>query len=796
MDSTVFERQPLLAPDPQSISATKIWPLIFNIKKDICRSLDTALSWDQLNASDVNFTVVRPILVKYASLRNLGTVFAFLVVRAHFISSAEGDLAHAHIKMSQASLCELLAIKMLRHFAKNQIELVAVLTVNWHPIAGAPPEVKDAVKKLVGGREDDLDDPASAIEVAIATESKYFLATPLAQTVINDIYTGRVVYTIASTRSLIADNYKQRQIEIYDPKRAPFLDHYRLRVPKYGQILEFLNFTVLLLAFLLCLSSKRYDRINVYELIFMVFSLSFALGEYAASKEHGWQIYMANMWNGFDTAFIAIFLTYFGLRMKGLLSQDDWFSALAFDIMACGACILFPRLAFFAISNNVVILALRGMVVEFIFFILIAAICFSGLLFTLWDLAGGTWTVKNTAWLMIQIWFGNTWLSFNQASSFHPVFGPPLMVIYAAMSNTLLITILISILSNTFARIDQHATQEYLFQFAISTIEGVKSDALFSYQPPFNILAFLLLGPLSLFASPRTLHSVNVFLIRLTSFPILIIISIYEKYLAPGRKFVERSKLRAAALFNSLPRNIRDVPLIEALIGANGTDLLDAIFDVDVDEGHLEPLFAEDDYLDRAHILTQQSIQSDPARSKPASVINVGKELPTAPAQQNPDALRVPPPLPSPRVPRSPGVASGSGGASVAPSGEAGQNRLQKRSQTPATRPMSTGPILMTYEGEPTNYQSPLARLFSSAARRPPRPIDYAPSQVPVEEALIGIKRLEGMIEGLKEDKGAVAKVRSDMKELQERQARIETLLMTLTRGMRGESSGSKSPNL
>jgi hypothetical protein len=131
------------------------------------------------------------------------------------------------------------------------------------------------------------------------------------------------------------------------------------------------------------------------------------------------------------------------------------------------------RLAFFAISNNVVILALRGMIVEFIFFILIAAICFSGLLFTLWELgrvcllpnrraelcyiAGGTWTVKNTTWLMIQIWFGNTALSFNQASSFHPVFvrasrfsvlvppanasqGPPLMVIYAALSNTLLIT--------------------------------------------------------------------------------------------------------------------------------------------------------------------------------------------------------------------------------------------------------------------------------------------------------------------------------------------------------------------
>jgi hypothetical protein len=28
------------------------------------------------------------------------------------------------------------------------------------------------------------------------------------------------------------------------------------------------------------------------------------------------------MWNGFDVAFIAIFFTYFGLRVKGLFTQD------------------------------------------------------------------------------------------------------------------------------------------------------------------------------------------------------------------------------------------------------------------------------------------------------------------------------------------------------------------------------------------------------------------------------------------------------------------------------------------
>lgn len=63
--------------------------------------------------------------------------------------------------------------------------------------------------------------------MAIATEAKDFLASPIAQKVVNDIYSGRVVFTVTANRSILADNYKPRGIEIYDPKRTPFLDHYR-----------------------------------------------------------------------------------------------------------------------------------------------------------------------------------------------------------------------------------------------------------------------------------------------------------------------------------------------------------------------------------------------------------------------------------------------------------------------------------------------------------------------------------------------------------------------------------------
>ena len=86
----------------------------------------------------------------------------------------------------------------------------------------------------------------------------------------------------------------------------------------------------------------------------------------------------------------------------------------------------------------------------------------------------GKWSLKSIAWLMVQIWFGNTYLSFAQAESFHPLFGPILMTMFAALSSTLLLTsmffafesdrkltvrpVLISILSNTFARIDAVCT--------------------------------------------------------------------------------------------------------------------------------------------------------------------------------------------------------------------------------------------------------------------------------------------------------------------------------------------------
>ncbi len=128
----------------------------------------------QLTASDVNFAVVRPLVFKYARLKNPAIVYVCLVVRSHFITVAEQDLAFSGVSFSRAILCEILAMKLVHHFARNRIELVSVLITSWSPLAGATTDVIEDVKNNLGNNED-----LSVVDVQSALEASS-LDTPFA----------------------------------------------------------------------------------------------------------------------------------------------------------------------------------------------------------------------------------------------------------------------------------------------------------------------------------------------------------------------------------------------------------------------------------------------------------------------------------------------------------------------------------------------------------------------------------------------------------------------------------------
>jgi hypothetical protein len=93
----------------------------------------------------------------------------------------------------------------------------------------------------------------------------------------------------------------------------------------------------------------------------------------------------------------------------------------------------------------------------------------------------------------------------------------------------LFLTILVSMLSTTFSTIVANATAEIQFRRAVLTLEGVKSDAIFSYLPPFNILALLTLLPLKLMITPRWFHKINVAAVRTLNAPLLLVIGLIER---------------------------------------------------------------------------------------------------------------------------------------------------------------------------------------------------------------------------------------------------------------------------
>jgi len=113
-----------------------------------------------------------------------------------------------------------------------------------------------------------------------------------------------------------------------------------------------------------------------------------------------------------------------------------------------------------------------------------------------------------------------------------------LQVTYACLSTTLLLTVLVSILATRFADINRDAIEEYMFRRAVVVFEGsctakimmlfyheidichpgIKSDAIFNYWPPVNLLALIVLVPIRFVLTPRRFHSLNVFCTRTSYF--------------------------------------------------------------------------------------------------------------------------------------------------------------------------------------------------------------------------------------------------------------------------------------
>ncbi|KAI5476360.1 nonselective cation channel [Pseudohyphozyma bogoriensis] len=544
------ERTPLLSKAcvtaDSYLSTLPVYQTIYLVFREIESNIDVPLSDEQLRSPEIAFAVIKPLEELLGELNDPSIVYVLLLNRLHFLREAETALASFSLNETRAQLCELLAIRLLRHQATQAkgpnaglLAMSRALVGGFHAFQGAGQDVLDRVKQKEGITSRIMNEGAgktNALELAILGKARGFIKSHVTQKVITAIWDGKIVYSSSSFLDILPDRWKIHEIRVYNLKDAPILDHYRLRVPKYRAIIDFWSFVVLFGSFLAVIVDRQQRQENLpvaaltnHEKWFFLYALGYSLDRIASVMEHGWQVYSASLNGGLDALCVPIFAIAFGFRIHSIAFNDQGASDQAFAVLSCAACLLFPRLAFAAVSNNVLILSLRAMLANFFWLMGLAVFCFLGFVFALNHLCDGAYSVSR-----ISEWFGLDGTGIDKSVKFHPTLGPTLFIAYAALSNTLLVSLLVAILSSTYARIAEDEAAEDMFRRAVMTFEGVKSDSLFDYVPPLNLVALCIMWPISHFSSPRWFHKINVAVTRIFSLPILLLIALYERQAAAG----------------------------------------------------------------------------------------------------------------------------------------------------------------------------------------------------------------------------------------------------------------------
>ncbi|MCJ1473583.1 hypothetical protein MMC13_002234 [Lambiella insularis] len=550
-------------PEPSNTTAKlPVYDTIYSIRRQIITTIDDPYSLEQLRSPRVNISIVRPLVDRLYDMQDISIVYCLLVNKVQFLREQVYRAHHQSVNATRALLCELLANRILRRFdednpgAKGVLFLANVLVAGFNAFQGAPEEVQRENHRSIPWLGQRLGGPQgkmTALELAIISESKFLLSSAAAQKVVDAIYEGRVVYTPSSFMDILPDHYKQKPIALYDPREGPLLNQYRLVVPRTRNILEVCQFVVLLVLYFLVMETRDACTFSLMEGAFCIYALGWALDQFASMLEHGWQVYTQNLWSFLDVGFIAIYFLYLIFRVRGLISGDAWFNVQALDILSVAAPVLVPRLGFNLMSENMLFVSLRAMVANFALLSFLSVWCFAGFLLAMRWLSDDLHSPLTIAKWMLWVWFGLDATGIQRSVDFHWLLGPILMVTFAFLGNTLFLTILVSMLTNTFSNIVSNANAEVQFRRAVLTFEGVKSDAIFAYLPPFNIGALVILLPLKFVVSPRWFHKVNVAIVRTLNAPLLLAIGFYERkhlWAVANRKMSRQSKARKASFWD------------------------------------------------------------------------------------------------------------------------------------------------------------------------------------------------------------------------------------------------------
>lgn len=567
------------------LDALPVYNLTHTIRLLVIARCETTLSWDQLRSPQVSQFMLKPIQQEIRTNHfSAATQCAIMANCLQFQKEASANPGNSGASKTRAMVCELLAIRLLKEYTTR--ELIDALSYDFDPLQGqtnatadgqggtnTAPKLKwDAARRPRSAR-------ISCLEIAIRALAKRFLAHPLVVQHLEAIWAGSIVFHSAADNMhrrptklapnqnrgygtgdnrisqevlrLDADPSKlqpakqrdhlpgveasfRRAVTLYNPKDASLFKLSRLRVPRYRNLLSTGSFAVLLALFLAVLIQRSLE-ITPLEILFWFWAAGYMLDEIIGFNEQGFSMYIAYFWNTFDLGILIILFVHLGLRIYGIVLIDvgkHKMANMAYDVLAADAILLFPRL--FSVLDHYryfsqLLIAFRMMATDLIAIFVLIIISCSGFFVALTLSFGneGIDTPGSVAYALLQILMGFTPAAWDRWSGYNAL-GKTILTLFLFICHFLVVTILITVLTNSFMAIVQNANEEHQFVFAVNVISMIKSDSLFAYVAPTNIISWVL-TPLRYFIPFRQYVKINRTMIKVTHFPILFIICAYER---------------------------------------------------------------------------------------------------------------------------------------------------------------------------------------------------------------------------------------------------------------------------
>lgn len=567
--------------------------LYFTIQGLINKKVVLSLKYEQLKTPSIHSSLVKPLtkkIIEKASCSNLrlklgkiqgihqglkwaaptsnfytsdlkdqeklsmNLIFILLLLRYEFLTQSENDLIKYEILNSKATICEVLAIRMLREYK-------SISRINLLFVSPLEDDFMGNVRSAV------ISKTYNTLEVAVLAKSKKFLSQPIIEQILDKFYNGDLVLkkknsTVNSTilLSLMEQNYNlEEQKNMIPEENSGNIINYKFTglcydkvltrsnvVPKYQSIVINMKIFFLSLLHITLVLKNRNVKLHIHklnimyavaEIFYWLMALNFNF-EFILKLVHLEKKFLRKIvWTYTDFLLTALIDWAFILRIYGFFNAKVMTSY--YDFFSLVSILLLPRML--SIFNNyeffnLITLSFKKMSWKFFGLFCLFLCLISGFYLTFISLSSNI-TTPDIAFDMLKIFFGFTPSVWSNWDNYNNL-GRVVLMAYLFLIQFIISTILAIVLSQAFSRLHQTNKEEFCYFKATNLIIYFHSSNLL-YRIPQYISGK---GSQSLILINRV---GSVF-----RYPIVLVLFFYELLIANFRKGRKPKDLKAFTVLN------------------------------------------------------------------------------------------------------------------------------------------------------------------------------------------------------------------------------------------------------